>query len=58
MCPACLALSGLYIAGEVSAGAATTFLPTKFCASDPKEPHRPVPLNLSENKNKQRKEML
>ena len=25
MCRVCLALSGLYIAGEVSAGAATTF---------------------------------
>ena len=58
MCRVCLALSGLYIAGEVSAGAVTTFWPPSCCASDPKQPHRPVPLNLSENNNKQRKEML
>jgi hypothetical protein len=30
MCPMCLAASGLYVAGGVSAAAVTTFLATKF----------------------------
>ena len=30
MCPVCLAVSGLYVAGGVSAGAVTTFLATKL----------------------------
>jgi hypothetical protein len=30
MCPVCLAMSGLYVAGGVSAGAVTTFLATKL----------------------------
>ena len=30
MCPMCLAASGLYIAGGVSAGGITTFLATKL----------------------------
>jgi hypothetical protein len=35
MCPACLALSGPYVAGGVSAGAATTFLATKLLRKRP-----------------------
>jgi hypothetical protein len=35
MCPVCLALSGLYVAGGVSAGAATTFLATKLLRRRP-----------------------
>jgi hypothetical protein len=30
MCPVCLAMSGLYVAGGVSAGAVTTFLAAKL----------------------------
>jgi hypothetical protein len=30
MCPVCLAMTGLYVAGGVSAGAVTTFLATKL----------------------------
>jgi hypothetical protein len=35
MCPVCLALSGLYFAGGVSAGALTTFLTTKLLRKRP-----------------------
>ena len=36
MCPVCLALSGLYVAGGVSAGAVvTTFLATKLLRKRP-----------------------
>jgi hypothetical protein len=35
MCPMCLALSGLYVAGGVSAGAVTTFLATKLLRKRP-----------------------
>jgi len=30
MCPVCLAASGLYVAGAVSAGAVTTFFATRL----------------------------
>ena len=40
MCPVCLAMSGLYNADGVSAGAVTTFWPPSCCASDPNRPHR------------------
>jgi hypothetical protein len=35
MCPVCLAMSGLYVAGGVSAGTVTTFLATKFLRKRP-----------------------
>ena len=35
MCPMCLAASGLYVAGGVSAGAVTTFLATKLSRKRP-----------------------
>jgi hypothetical protein len=35
MCPVCLAASGLYVAGGVSAGAVTTFLATKLLRKQP-----------------------
>ena len=35
MCPVCLAMSGLYVAGGVSAGAVTTFLATKLLRKRP-----------------------
>jgi hypothetical protein len=35
MCPVCLATSGLYVAGGVSAGAVTTFLATKVSRKRP-----------------------
>ena len=35
MCPMCLAASGLYVAGGVSAGAVTTFLATKLFRKQP-----------------------
>ena len=37
MCPVCLAMSGLYVAGGVSACAATTFLATKFLRKRPEQ---------------------
>ena len=37
MCPVCLATTGFYIAGAVSAGGVTTFLATKLLRK------RPVP---------------
>ena len=43
MCPVCLALSDLYVAGGVSAAAVTTFLAPSCCARDPNRPHRPLP---------------
>ena len=41
MCPMCLAASGLYIAGGVSAGAVTTFVATKLLRKRP-EPAAPT----------------
>jgi hypothetical protein len=35
MCPMCLAAGGLYLAGGVSAGAATTFLATRLLRKRP-----------------------
>ena len=35
MCPVCLAMSSLYVAGGVSAGAVTTFLATKLLRKRP-----------------------
>lgn len=35
MCPMCLAASGLYIAGGISAGGITTFLATKLLRKRP-----------------------
>jgi hypothetical protein len=35
MCPVCLAASGVYVAGAVSAGAVTTFLATKLLRKRP-----------------------
>ena len=35
MCPVCLATTGLYVAGGVSAGAVTTFLATKLLRKQP-----------------------
>ncbi len=35
MCPMCLAASGLYVAGGMSAGAVTTFLATKLLRKQP-----------------------
>ena len=35
MCPVCLAASGLYVAGGLSAGAVTTFLATKLLRKQP-----------------------
>jgi hypothetical protein len=35
MCPVCLATSGLYVAGGLSAGAVTTFLATKLLRKRP-----------------------
>ena len=42
MCPVCLAMSGLYVAGGVSAGAVTTFLATKLLRKRP-EPTASTP---------------
>ena len=42
MCPVCLAMSGLYNADGVSAGAVTTFLATKFLRKRP-EPTASTP---------------
>jgi hypothetical protein len=35
MCPVCLAASGLYVAGGVSAGVVTTFLTTRLLRKRP-----------------------
>ena len=47
MCPMCLAASGLYVAGGVSAGAVTTFLATKLFH---KRPGRVASTTSSERK--------
>jgi predicted dithiol-disulfide oxidoreductase (DUF899 family) len=48
MCPMCLAASGAYVAGGVSAGAVTTFLAAKLLRKRPEPTHRPVPTEQEE----------
>jgi hypothetical protein len=43
MCPVCLALSGLYVTGGVSACAVTTFSAAKLLHKRPDRPHRRLP---------------
>jgi hypothetical protein len=44
MCPMCLAATGAYVAGGVSAGAVTTFLATTLLRKRSESTDRPLPI--------------
>ena len=44
MCPMCLAASGAYVAGGVSAGAVSTYLAAKLLRKRPQPTDRPLPI--------------
>ena len=44
MCPMCLAATGAYVAGGVSAGAVTTFLAAQLWRKRPESTDRPLPM--------------